>query len=265
LSRSDKYPFSYPFSAHRARRGASVAVVRRRVLSWDGGRPVLVAAGSVIGRGRISLLSDKCPPSSRRAGLVSQPGVRRSTGMRDASRRLRPAMPTGGPRLLASLDKIPPWCGGVEWGVAWARNHLGILTYTARDVHARHQHIYNPLGGKKSPCVRLPTLCRHSTMAGEPRMTSQTLKVLSAIMSAGGRELSGAEISQEARLASGTLYPMLMRLEQCGWLESRWETEDPQALRRPRRRYYRITGVGKTRAQAAARELEPVVGRLAWA
>ena len=102
-------------------------------------------------------------------------------------------------------------------------------------------------------------------MVSEPRMTSQTLRVLSAIMGAGGRELSGVEISREARLASGTLYPMLMRLEQYGWLESRWETEDPQALGRPRRRYYRITGIGETRARAAARELEPVVGRLAWA
>jgi PadR family transcriptional regulator, regulatory protein PadR len=84
-------------------------------------------------------------------------------------------------------------------------------------------------------------------------------------MGAGGRELSGAEISRETRLASGTLYPMLMRLEQCGWLTSRWEIEDPQVLGRPRRRYYRVTGVGETRARASARELEPVVGRLAWA
>jgi PadR family transcriptional regulator PadR len=96
-------------------------------------------------------------------------------------------------------------------------------------------------------------------------MTSQTLRVFSAIMGAGGRELSGAEISRETRLASGTLYPMLMRLEQCGWLTSRWEIEDPQVLGRPRRRYYRVTGVGETRARASARELEPVVGRLAWA
>jgi DNA-binding PadR family transcriptional regulator len=101
-------------------------------------------------------------------------------------------------------------------------------------------------------------------MASEPRMTSQTLKVLSAIMGAGAQELSGADISREAGLASGTLYPILMRLEDCGWLESRWEEGDPKTLGRPRRRYYRVTGVGSTRARAAARELEPVVGRLAW-
>jgi DNA-binding PadR family transcriptional regulator len=77
-------------------------------------------------------------------------------------------------------------------------------------------------------------------MAIEPRIRRKRLGFWRH-HGAGGQELSGAEISREARLASGTLYPMLMRLEQCGWLESRWETEDPQALRRPRRRYYRVT------------------------
>ena len=76
----------------------------------------------------------------------------------------------------------------------------------------------------------------------EPRMTTQTLKVLGAILNATGGELSGAEISKDTKLMSGTLYPILMRLEQCGWLESRWETEDPKALGRPRRRYYRGYG-----------------------
>ncbi len=98
----------------------------------------------------------------------------------------------------------------------------------------------------------------------EPRMTTQTLKALGAILSATGGELSGAEISREVKLQSGTLYPLLMRLEQCGWLESRWETEDPHALGRPRRRYYKVTGIGQTRARAALRELEPLMGRLAW-
>jgi PadR family transcriptional regulator len=102
-------------------------------------------------------------------------------------------------------------------------------------------------------------------MVSQPRITPQMLRVRSAMICARGRELSGAEISREARLASGTLYPMLMRLEQCGWLAGRWEAEDPQSLGRPRRRYYRVTGVGETRARATARELEPVVGRLAWA
>ena len=85
------------------------------------------------------------------------------------------------------------------------------------------------------------------------------------MLAAPSDELSGAEIGRATKLASGTLYPILMRLEGAGWLESHWETEDPQALGRPRRRFYRITAVGAKKAKAAFRDLEPAFGRPAWA
>lgn len=53
----------------------------------------------------------------------------------------------------------------------------------------------------------------------------------------------------QARLLTGygTLYKALERLEQRGFLESRWEAPDRAASeRRPRRRYYRLTLVGET-------------------
>jgi PadR family transcriptional regulator PadR len=84
-------------------------------------------------------------------------------------------------------------------------------------------------------------------------------------MSSPNVELSGAEIGQVTKIASGTLYPILARLEQAGWFESRWETERPQALGRPRRRLYRLTGLGATNARATFRDLQPSFGRLAWA
>ena len=99
----------------------------------------------------------------------------------------------------------------------------------------------------------------------EPQMTRQTLAAMFAILNSETGELSGVEIGREARLLSGTLYPILMRLEACGWLESRWETDDPKALGRPRRRFYKVTGIGATRAKAAGKELGAVVGRLVWA
>ncbi len=99
----------------------------------------------------------------------------------------------------------------------------------------------------------------------DPQMTTQTLKVLLAVLNAEAEELSGVEIGREAKLMSGTLYPILMRLEACGWLESRWEAEEPQALGRPRRRFYKVTGIGATRARAVSEELAPMMGRLAWA
>ena len=98
-----------------------------------------------------------------------------------------------------------------------------------------------------------------------PRMTAPTIKVIGAILSSSADELAGAEIARTTRLASGTLYPILLRLERAGWLESRWEVEDPQRLGRPRRRLYRVTGFGARNAKDALNDLEPALGRAAWA
>ena len=66
------------------------------------------------------------------------------------------------------------------------------------------------------------------------------------------------------RLTSyGTLYKALDRLERAGYLESRWEAPDYAAeAARPRRRFYRITGMGE-RALAEARAADPVAVRRA--
>jgi len=102
--------------------------------------------------------------------------------------------------------------------------------------------------------------------AQEPRITGPMLRALGALMLTPDNELSGAEIGREANLASGTLYPILLRLELAGWLASRWEAEEPAVLGRPRRRYYRVTGLGAQKARAAVKGIEPVLkGGPAWA
>lgn len=77
-------------------------------------------------------------------------------------------------------------------------------------------------------------------------------------------EFSGAEIARSTKLASGTLYPILMRLEDAGWVESRWEAEDPRELGRPRRRFYQVTGVGARMARSAFRDLVLPLKEFAW-
>jgi DNA-binding PadR family transcriptional regulator len=54
------------------------------------------------------------------------------------------------------------------------------------------------------------------------------------------------------RLPSGTLYPLLARLQQEGMVESEWENQRPDAGGRPPRKYYRLTAEG---ARAARLEL----------
>jgi DNA-binding PadR family transcriptional regulator len=100
-------------------------------------------------------------------------------------------------------------------------------------------------------------------------MTIPTQRVLHALLSDPERELYGLEIGEAAELRSGTVHPILARLEGVGWLQSRWEDIDPQAAGRPARRYYRLTAEGALSGQAAlarayrpspARRLHPRVG-----
>jgi PadR family transcriptional regulator len=102
-------------------------------------------------------------------------------------------------------------------------------------------------------------------MENAPRMTGPTLKVLSTFLTSPKEELSGAQIGRETKLATGTLYPILLRLEGADWLRSRWEGENPSALGRPRRRLYRITPLGEKNAKSAFKELVPGQWRPAWA
>ena len=62
---------------------------------------------------------------------------------------------------------------------------------------------------------------------GKVRMSLQTLRVLEAFLESPADQLSGAEVHQRCRIASGTLYPILLRLEAAGWFVSRWESIDP--------------------------------------
>ena len=80
------------------------------------------------------------------------------------------------------------------------------------------------------------------------RMSLQTLKVLEAFLENPSDQLSGSEVHRRCGLASGTLYPILLRLERAGWFVSRWESVDPSVAGRPRRRLYRLTPTGLRRA-----------------
>ena len=81
------------------------------------------------------------------------------------------------------------------------------------------------------------------------RMTIPTQLVLQVLLEDAAAERYGYELGETAGLPSGTVHPILARLEGAGWLESRWEDVDATAAGRPARRYYRLTaeGVGAAR------------------
>jgi len=84
-----------------------------------------------------------------------------------------------------------------------------------------------------------------------PRMTLPTQLVLRVLLEVPGEERYGYEVGEAAGLASGTVHPILARLEGAGWVESRWEDVDSSAVGRPARRYYRLTADGADAARDA--------------
>ncbi|MCK5483995.1 MAG: helix-turn-helix transcriptional regulator [Gemmatimonadetes bacterium] len=80
-----------------------------------------------------------------------------------------------------------------------------------------------------------------------------TIAVLRAVRNGYGY---GTEIMDRTGLPSGTVYPTLSRMDERGYLRSRWEKrEKADAERRPRRRYYRLTPSGEQALDAAIRQL----------
>lgn len=82
-------------------------------------------------------------------------------------------------------------------------------------------------------------------------MTIPTQLVLRALLADPTRELYGVQIGDAAGLPSGTVHPILARLEGLRWLESRWEDVDPREAGRPARRYYRLTASGAEEVRGA--------------
>jgi len=82
-------------------------------------------------------------------------------------------------------------------------------------------------------------------------MTRTTQAVLRVLLDDPAARRFGLEIGAVTGLPSGTIHPILARLENLGWVQSGWEEIDPSATDRPRRRYYRVSEDGLTAARLA--------------
>lgn len=80
------------------------------------------------------------------------------------------------------------------------------------------------------------------------RYSTNNLLVLGAFLKS-DLPLAGADIINRFGLLSGSIYPLLARLERGGILESRWEGGDPRILNRPNRREYLLTAKGRVEAE----------------
>jgi PadR family transcriptional regulator, regulatory protein PadR len=102
-------------------------------------------------------------------------------------------------------------------------------------------------------------------MVDLPRLTPQTVEVLRALLARPATPRWGRDIGLEVGLKSGTLHPILARLERAGVLESFWEEpERHESQGRPRRRYYRFTTGGAQAARLAIAEQTQTQSRAAF-
>jgi PadR family transcriptional regulator, regulatory protein PadR len=79
---------------------------------------------------------------------------------------------------------------------------------------------------------------------GLVKLTRPLERVLGVLLADPAAPHYGYDLMKAANLASGTLYPMLARLQQEGLVDSQWEDRDPDAGGRPPRKYYRLTAEG---------------------
>ncbi|HEX8361804.1 MAG TPA: PadR family transcriptional regulator [Longimicrobium sp.] len=98
----------------------------------------------------------------------------------------------------------------------------------------------------------------------KPNLTYPTALVLHAL-SLG--QSYGFDIMDATGLPSGTIYPLLRRLERIGCVEAHWEDEREAAAEgRPARKYYRVTAEGlelldraRSRFQALEHAVRPAI------
>jgi PadR family transcriptional regulator PadR len=102
------------------------------------------------------------------------------------------------------------------------------------------------------PCISV--YAKKQDMRGTESFTKDELQIIGVMLEDPIAWHAGLAASAAARIPSGTGYPMLARLEKAGWLESRWEESRAGG---PRRRLYRLTGLGQRLGSAALAETLP--------
>lgn len=92
------------------------------------------------------------------------------------------------------------------------------------------------------------------------RLSRSSVKVLKEFLNAPGQDQYGFGLMKATGVKSGSLYPILVRFERMGWVESLDEQIDERREGRPRRRLYRLTGKGRPEAERAVEEFYQDLG-----
>jgi PadR family transcriptional regulator PadR len=100
---------------------------------------------------------------------------------------------------------------------------------------------------------------------GPKRITIPVLQVIDLLLAEPGRDdWFALEVCRRTGLGSGTVAQILLRLQEWSWVTDRWEdAAEAHRQGRPRRRFYRLTGLGASQARDVVRRRFPGIAR--WA
>jgi len=90
------------------------------------------------------------------------------------------------------------------------------------------------------------------------RVTKPTLAILGAIAES-EQPIWGLALSKQVGLATGTVYPILDRLTELGWVIAAWDSDD--TTKGPRRKFYSMTSEAREAALALVKANENVPAR----
>ena len=100
-------------------------------------------------------------------------------------------------------------------------------------------------------------------MARSRRLSLPALQALAVMLEDPTAQYWGLAIAKHIHVPTGTIYPLLHRLEALGWLESVLEDQADE-MTRPPRRLYRLTPTGvqaaREQVSTAQRSLTPALG-----
>lgn len=96
-------------------------------------------------------------------------------------------------------------------------------------------------------------------MARNRTLSPAARAILAVMAEARNSWLHGYDLCRQGGIKSGTLYPLLIRLEEQGYLEAEWQA--PAEPGRPPRHAYRLTEAGRSLARANPPPGEGAVAR----
>jgi PadR family transcriptional regulator, regulatory protein PadR len=80
------------------------------------------------------------------------------------------------------------------------------------------------------------------SMKPQLRPTRTSKSVVAVLRDHHGEDLWGLRVCHLTKLPSGTVYPILAKLEELGWVEAHWDDSETTG---PRRRLYEISDAGR--------------------